>query len=88
MSNHKNIDKKLQNIKHVYLTMSDLADAFYLTGNQSMAAKMERLASMLESSEKSIQDALSAILRDEVERSKQATSNMIKACLAVSSNKE
>jgi hypothetical protein len=59
-----------------------LSDAFFMTGNERMAEKLEYMAADLQKSAECVRGSYGQAVTDAVRQTEQATNNMMRACLA------
>ena len=82
------MNKHLETIKNIAFSMEGLAAAFRMTGNQTLADKMDTYASVLLNAKAEIELELDANVKALFESADQATKNVIEAALAGTALKE
>lgn len=82
------INVSLKEIEYVCDRLNSLQQSFHETGNIRLADTMNYLANVLDSTIQDIDQAVSQDIQEEFETAQQSTTNMIKACLAMSATKD
>jgi len=74
-----NATKELMSISY---ELDNLSRAFFTTGNDIMAEKMNLLAVRVESCQLDIRKSMGENISDQLQRSQESTGNIMRACLA------
>jgi hypothetical protein len=64
--------------------LDSIASAFYTTGNYAMGDKLAMIADTIREDSQLLQDAISKDIRDQAQRSMDASANMLGAALVMS----
>ena len=76
------INKQREIISNMSYTLSNIAGAFYKTGNEYMDKRLTEIAMKLENAENQIDKAIGQVVSDRVHEAQQHSTTMLKSCLA------